>query len=133
MGIAQLRGWLRVGLHFHKEVAVMGGNDIVVGKPSIRKTSTPAAGSRTFEQQDDRRKADPREPRPVVCGAMSQQRDDSGSQSMPQKLVQLVGCRDSEAGNPRAEKFKAEKFKAEKLKEANPEAKPPIASTRLRR
>jgi hypothetical protein len=25
---------------------------------------------------------------------MSQQRDDSGAQSMPQKLVQLVGCRD---------------------------------------
>ena len=111
----------------------MGGNDIVVGKPSIRKTSTPAAGSRTFEQQDDRRKADPREPRPVFCGAMSQQRDDSGSQSMPQKLVQLVGCRDSEAANPRAEKLKAEKLKAEKLKAANPKAAPPKTSTRLKR
>jgi hypothetical protein len=32
--------------------------------------------------------------RPKICGAMSQQRCDSGIQSAPQKFVQLVGCRD---------------------------------------
>jgi hypothetical protein len=31
---------------------------------------------------------------PTICGAMSQQCGDSGNQSAPQKLVQLVGCRD---------------------------------------
>jgi hypothetical protein len=34
-----------------------------------------------------------------ICGAMSQQRGDSGRghESAPQKFVQLVGCRDSKA------------------------------------
>ena len=35
--------------------------------------------------------------RPRICGAMSEQRGDSGNQSAPQKLVQLVGCRDPKA------------------------------------
>jgi hypothetical protein len=35
--------------------------------------------------------------RPVNCGAMSQQCGDSGNTSTPQKLVQLVGCRDPKA------------------------------------
>jgi hypothetical protein len=96
----------------------MGGNDIVAGKPSVRKSSTPAAGSLAFEHQDDQQKAGQRKRQPVFCGAMSQQRDDSGSQSVPQKLVQLVGCRDPKAGssntetssaapNPKAEPVKA--------------------------
>ena len=36
---------------------------------------------------------------PKICGAMSQQRCDSGrgNESAPQKFVQLVGCRDSSA------------------------------------
>ena len=32
-----------------------------------------------------------------ICGAMSQQRGDSGNVSAPQKFVRLVGCRDPEA------------------------------------
>lgn len=36
---------------------------------------------------------------PVNCGAMSQQCGDSGNYSTPQKLVQLVGCRDPKAGS----------------------------------
>ncbi|MBV8925189.1 MAG: hypothetical protein JOZ74_07440 [Bradyrhizobium sp.] len=32
------------------------------------------------------------------CGAMSQQRTDSGTTSTPQKFVHLVGCRDPKAG-----------------------------------
>ncbi len=35
--------------------------------------------------------------RSVNCGAMSQQCGDSGNTSTPQKLVQLVGCRDPKA------------------------------------
>ncbi len=101
------RAWLRVGLHFHKGVAVMRGNDIGVGKPPIRTSSRPATGSLTFERSDDQQKADRREPRPVFCGAMSQQRDDSGAQSMPQKLVQLVGCRDPKPDDPKASGPKA--------------------------
>jgi hypothetical protein len=32
-----------------------------------------------------------------ICGAMSQQRGDSGHESVPQKLLQLVGYRDPKA------------------------------------
>ena len=77
----------------------MGGDDIVVGKPASRTHSqviiahlAAAAGS------PDRQKVDRQEgSRPRFCGAMSQQRDDSGAQSIPQKLVRLVGCRDPKA------------------------------------
>ena len=41
-----------------------------------------------------------REPSPDVCGAMSQQRCDSGSQSTPQKFVRLVGCHDAKIKAP---------------------------------
>ena len=72
----------------------MGGDDIIVGgNPSIPGPSqaqvqaqAQAADRSRVDRQDKRRAA--------LCGAMSQQRDDSGAQSMPQKLVQLVGCRD---------------------------------------
>jgi hypothetical protein len=37
--------------------------------------------------------------RPGNCGAMSQQRGDSGNYSTPQKFVQLVGCRDPKASS----------------------------------
>ena len=94
----------------------MGGNDTVVGKPSIPKSSQAAAGSLQEKHQDDRPRADLREPHPVFCGAMSQQRDDGSSQSMPQKLVQLVGCRDTKAGNHKAGNPKAEPSKTEPLK-----------------
>ena len=33
-----------------------------------------------------------------ICGAMSQQRGNSGHESVPQQFVHLVGCRDLEAG-----------------------------------
>ena len=74
----------------------MGGNDIIAGKPSIRKSSRAAAGSPPREQQDDRLKAVRHKPHPV-CGAMSEQRDDGSAYSVPQKFVQLIGCRDSRA------------------------------------
>ncbi len=41
----------------------------------------------------------PKRERPRICGAMAQQGGDSGhgNDSAPQKLVQLVGCRDPKA------------------------------------
>jgi hypothetical protein len=36
----------------------------------------------------------PKSARTGICGAMTQQRCDSGTESAPQKLVQLVGYRD---------------------------------------
>jgi hypothetical protein len=47
---------------------------------------------------------------------MSQQRDDSGAQSMPQQLVQLVGCRDLKADGPRMDSPRMDNAKAGKLK-----------------
>ena len=53
------------------------GNQSVPGKP----------GSKTS----------PKKLRDRICGAMSQQRGDSGHESAPQKFVQLVGYRDPKA------------------------------------
>ncbi len=41
----------------------------------------------------------PKQERPKICGAMTQQCGDfaRGNQSSPQKLLQLVGCRDPNA------------------------------------
>ena len=60
----------------------MGNDNIDVGK----KTATRKPGL-------------PKPERPEICGAMTQQRCDSGrpTQSAPQKLVQLVGYRDPKA------------------------------------
>ena len=76
----------------------MGGDDIIVGgNPSIRGPSQAHAQvqAQAQAQVSDRSRVDRQDKRrAALCGAMSQQRDDSGAQSMPQKLVQLVGCRD---------------------------------------
>jgi hypothetical protein len=70
-------------------MAVMPRGDIVAGsKPSARKQAKPQGVivdklskpvGATAEQH---------------CGAMSQQRCDSGATSTPQQFVHLVGCRD---------------------------------------
>ena len=78
----------------------MGGDDIIVGgNPSIRGPSQAQVQAevqaQVQAQVSDRSRVDRQDKRrAALCGAMSQQRDDSGAQSMPQKLVQLVGCRD---------------------------------------
>jgi len=73
----------------------MGGDDIIVGgNPSIRGPSQAQAQAQVQAQADRSRVDRQDKRRAALCGAMSQQRDDSGAQSMPQKLVQLVGCRD---------------------------------------
>ena len=75
----------------------MGNGDIVVGKnpPQIRKRliaknlSEPAGASAPSEPGPSAKEAH--------CGAMSQQRGDSGAVSTPQKFVRLVGCHDVKA------------------------------------
>jgi hypothetical protein len=75
---------------------VGNGNDDVGSKTPTRKTGQPIvqmSGGGTSEKRIDQQMqaAQP-------CGAMSQQGSFSfhGNQAAPQKLVQLVGCRNSE-------------------------------------
>ena len=77
----------------------MGNGDIVVGsRPLPRKpanvtvtdladrvAAADASGARELAETERH------------CGAMSQQRGDSGMLSTPQKFVRLVGCRDPKA------------------------------------
>ena len=63
----------------------MGNDNIGVGK----KSATPKSGQ-------------PKSARSGICGAMTQQRCDSGrgNESAPQKFVQLVGYRDPKGARP---------------------------------
>jgi hypothetical protein len=100
--ITQLPGQIARYPSSRQRMAVMGGDNIVVGKCSVRKSSqaiiahpttpTGPSGQPKVDRTDGRR--------PQLCGAMSQQRDDSGAQSMPQKFVHLVGCRDPKMRPP---------------------------------
>ena len=80
----------------------MGNGNIDVGnKTATRKPGQPiveqmAKRDGASERRIDKAVASKAE-RPRICGAMSEQRGDSGNQSAPQKLVQLVGCRDPKA------------------------------------
>jgi hypothetical protein len=76
----------------------MGNGDIVVGRMSPAPRYPPARPEREAES------ASATAPIQAVrtgeeshCGAMSQQRGNSGTVSTPQKFVRLVGCRDPEA------------------------------------
>ena len=70
----------------------MRGDNITVGSKSTTSKST----STIVENVVDTLK----KKRPEFCGAMSQQRSDSGAQSTPQKFVRLVGCRDPKIKPP---------------------------------
>jgi hypothetical protein len=79
----------------------VGNDNIEVGKTPIRKAGQPIVGR---PAQPDGASAlrggaqnPPKTARPKICGAMSQQRCDSGNYSAPQKFVHLVGCRDPKA------------------------------------
>jgi hypothetical protein len=84
-------------------MVVMARGDIVVGnKPSARKQAKPQgvivdklpkpAGAAAEREGSTRGNVGPH------CGAMSQQRCDSGATSTPQQFVHLVGCRDRKTG-----------------------------------
>ncbi len=72
-------------------------------KTPTRKPGQPVeslAGSDTSDLRIDQSNSLKRQP-PRICGAMSLQRGDSGrgNESVPQKFIQLVGCRDPK-GSP---------------------------------
>ena len=80
----------------------MGNGNIEVGnKTPTRKPGQPLVGrfGRADDASDLRGEVqNPPKSTPLkICGAMSQQRCDSGNESAPQKFVQLVGCRDPKA------------------------------------
>ena len=79
----------------------MGNGNIDVGnKTATRKPGQPVESFVKRNGSPEPRIEAPntvRTMRPGLCGAMSQQGCDSGNQSSPQKLVQLVGCRDPKA------------------------------------
>jgi hypothetical protein len=85
----------------------VGNGNIDVGiKTPARKSNGPSA-LRTFETKPLSKE------RPRICVAMAQQSGDfgRGNQSAPQKLLQLVGCRDPKPRptpwvRPRAEPLK---------------------------
>jgi hypothetical protein len=82
-------------------MAVMGTGNIDVGNKTPRKAGQPSVEDLAVTDgpleprigQPNLRKTE------GICGAMSQQRGDSGNVSAPQKFVQLVGCRDPKAGS----------------------------------
>jgi hypothetical protein len=77
-------------------MAVMGGDHSVVrnfvnsapGTASSEADRTGVAGRAAISPSTSAAK---------LCGAMSQQRGDSGVYSQPQEFVRLVGCRDPKA------------------------------------
>jgi hypothetical protein len=72
------------------------GNQTPSGKPDQPIVERLAGSDGRSEVRID--KSNPlKAERPRICGAMSQQRGDSGNVSAPQKFVRLVGCRDSKA------------------------------------
>jgi hypothetical protein len=72
---------------------VMDSGHIVVG----RNPSTPESRLASSEKLSKRATASTATKAVGHCGAMSQQRGDSGATSTPQKFVRLVGCRDAKA------------------------------------
>lgn len=80
----------------------MGNGNIDVGNKSpTRKPGQPIIGRLASTDGSSEVRIDKSNPlkteKPRICGAMSQQCGDSGNQSVPQKFVQLVGCRDPKA------------------------------------
>jgi hypothetical protein len=82
-------------------MAIMASGDIIAGSsPSAEKpkekTKTVIAKGSADGASMRRAETNPGAPE-RHCGAMSQQRSDSSAISTPQKLLHLVGCRDSKA------------------------------------
>ena len=83
----------------------MGNGNIDVGKTPTRKTAQPSGGrwfgNNVLPAGPIAERVTPRAERLLGGGAMAEQRGDigRGDQSAPQKLVQLVGCREPE-GSP---------------------------------
>jgi hypothetical protein len=83
-------------------MAVVGSGTIDVGtktptgKPGQPIVEQLAGSEGSFKPRTEEQNSLKAE-RVRICGAMSQQRGDSGNVSAPQKFVRLVGCRDPKA------------------------------------
>lgn len=87
-------------------IAVMDRGDIVAGSKSTRKSQAKPQGviadNRSAPANATTRRSQFASGNAEQhCGAMSQQRCDSGATSTPQQFVHLVGCRDRKAGQHR--------------------------------
>jgi hypothetical protein len=85
----------------------VGHDNIDVGNNPTRQRKEPilqrsAESNGSTDARIDRQS--PKRAERPICGAMSQQYGDShrGNESAPQKLVQLVGCRDPKAQSDKA-------------------------------
>ena len=71
----------------------MGSGDIIAGSnPSTRKPKAAIVKKKLAKDGPGNSEH--------YCGAMSQQRTDSGAVSTPQKLLHLIGCRDPKVRPP---------------------------------
>lgn len=81
-----------------QRIAVVGNGNIVGKKSSARKTGQPIVerlfGSNGLPALRIDQPKPAQAARPDICGAMAQQRGDSGNYSAPQELLHLVGCRE---------------------------------------
>jgi hypothetical protein len=87
-------------------MAVMDRGDIVAGSKSTRKPQANPQGVIVDNRPSPADAATGRSESASGnaeqhCGAMSQQRCNSGATSTPQQFVHLVGCRDPKAGQHR--------------------------------
>jgi hypothetical protein len=80
---------LRVVIELQQRILVVGSDNIDGGKAAPRPAGETASRPRIEKS--------PKKVLNRICGAMSQQRGDSGHESAPQKLVHLVGFRDPTA------------------------------------
>ena len=90
---------LGVVTHLQRRVAVVGNGITDVGNQTpSRNPNQPIAGPLAQSEGSSELRIDkhPQTGTIGICGAMSLQRGDSGrgNESVPQKLVHLVGCRD---------------------------------------
>ena len=84
----------------------MGNGNIDVGKESATRKSGQPIVERLFGSNGlpELRIDQPKSAQPArrnICGAMAQQRGDSGNHSAPQELLRLVGCREARTDRPK--------------------------------
>jgi hypothetical protein len=93
----------RVVIYLQQRIIVVGNGNIDVGKKTATRRDQPALDTGASERRIPQQQGG-------NCGAMSQQRGDSGrgNVSAPQKFVQLVGYRDPHTldAKPRREPVK---------------------------
>jgi hypothetical protein len=102
---------LRVIANLQQRISVVGNGNIDVGTETpTRKIGQPTverlSGSNGLPELRIDQLGPARAERPRVCGAMTQQSGDSGwgTQSAPQKLLHLVGCREKKGRPDRLER-----------------------------